>query len=355
MRPTTRLLLATAVTGLAAPAIAATAPFTETFDGGVYTVETPTFEGGASTTVSATLENDALTVASIGDPNSTRQSLSLEVPAAAATPGLSVTQSVDFTITGGFTGVSRLGFVFGVTDPEAAGQGPSDAVYAYIAEPSGAFGEDTGFRTLAFDETGSQIDISNRDDPERLIPILAENTTYNFTSTVDYQFNGDITVSMNLVDAATGGTNYDSGDYSFDILAELPPEGEDPLTIDGAWNSLYFRNFNSPTSTIVFDNWSLTTANLTLPIEGDYDDDGQVAQGDLNLVLNNWGSDAPFDPNGDPFATTTVDQEELNRVLNNWGNQAVPPSFADSAVPEPTLAAALLAGTGLLLRRRVSA
>ncbi|MEM1027244.1 MAG: hypothetical protein AAGJ38_04095, partial [Planctomycetota bacterium] len=75
-----------------------------------------------------------------------------------------------------------------------------------------------------------------------------------------------------------------------------------------------------------------------------------VEQGDLNLVLNNWGQDAPFDSKGDPFATATVDQEELNRVLNNWGSSAAP-SFAGSAVPEPALAAVV--GVGLLgLRRR---
>ncbi|MEM8783547.1 MAG: PEP-CTERM sorting domain-containing protein [Planctomycetota bacterium] len=349
MRPSTRLMIAAAVTGLTTPALGATAPFTETFDGGVYTVETPTFEGGASTTVSAILENDALTVASVGDFNTIRQSLSLEVPAAAATPGRSVTQSVDFTIIGGFTGVSRLGFVFGVTDPETAGQGPSDAVYAYISEPSGDFA-DTSFRTLAFDESGAQIDISNLDDPERFVPFLAENTAYTLTSTVDFQLNGDITVSMNLVDVATGGTAYDSGDYSFDILAELPPEGEDPLTVDGAWYGLYFRNFESPTSEIVFDNWTLTTATLSAGIVGDYDDSGQVEQGDLNLVLNNWGTAAPFDPNGDPFETTNVDQEELNRVLNNWGSTTAP-SFEGAAVPEPG-SLALLAGLAALSRRR---
>ncbi|MEM7577668.1 MAG: hypothetical protein AAF328_09345 [Planctomycetota bacterium] len=86
-------------------------------------------------------------------------------------------------------------------------------------------------------------------------------------------------------------------------------------------------------------------------IVGDYDDSGSVEQGDLNLVLNNWGQDAPFEPNGDPFASLAVDQEELNRVLNNWGNTENPPSFEGSAVPEPALAGAV-AAAGLLLRRR---
>ncbi|MEM8784015.1 MAG: PEP-CTERM sorting domain-containing protein, partial [Planctomycetota bacterium] len=89
-------------------------------------------------------------------------------------------------------------------------------------------------------------------------------------------------------------------------------------------------------------------------IIGDYDDSGQVEQGDLNLVLNNWGQAAPFDPNGDPFDTPNVDQEELNRVLNNWGSTAAP-SFEGSAVPEPATMA-ILGGLALAgLRRRRSA
>ncbi|MEM8782330.1 MAG: hypothetical protein AAGE65_05670 [Planctomycetota bacterium] len=92
---------------------------------------------------------------------------------------------------------------------------------------------------------------------------------------------------------------------------------------------------------------------LVSGIVGDYDDSGQVEQGDLNLVLNNWGAAAPFDPNGDPFETPNVDQEELNRVLNNWGSTTAP-SFEGAAVPEPAMAAALVAA-GLTLRRRRSA
>ncbi|MEM1097696.1 MAG: glycoside hydrolase family 16 protein [Planctomycetota bacterium] len=105
---------------------------------------------------------------------------------------------------------------------------------------------------------------------------------------------------------------------------------------------------------VFFDNAQirLIEAAVALGLVGDYDGDNQVAQGDLNLVLNNWGQARTFeDPGGTVFTTANVDQEELNGVLNNWGAQAAP-SFNGSAVPEPATLAAL-GGLALLgLRRR---
>ncbi|MEM7577137.1 MAG: PEP-CTERM sorting domain-containing protein [Planctomycetota bacterium] len=99
---------------------------------------------------------------------------------------------------------------------------------------------------------------------------------------------------------------------------------------------------------VAFFGTLVTTTGLV----GDYDDSGQVEQGDLNLVLNNWGLDAPFASNGDPFASSQVDQEELNRVLNNWGDTTVSPDLSGFTVPEPASAALVMAGLGLLARRR---
>ncbi|MEM8781375.1 MAG: matrixin family metalloprotease [Planctomycetota bacterium] len=85
-------------------------------------------------------------------------------------------------------------------------------------------------------------------------------------------------------------------------------------------------------------------------IIGDFNGSGSVEQGDLNLVLNNWGldTDAQGVPAGWikrlPFGT--IDQAELNAVLNNWGASAAP----SVDVPEP--AATVLFALGLTLRRR---
>ena len=88
-------------------------------------------------------------------------------------------------------------------------------------------------------------------------------------------------------------------------------------------------------------------------LNGDYNDSGSVEQGDLDLVLNNWGGPrtAGFVANADGFATGNVDQEELDRVLNNWGSSNAP-AFNDVSVPEPASAFALLGGLALVARRR---
>ncbi|MEM7625491.1 MAG: endonuclease [Planctomycetota bacterium] len=86
-------------------------------------------------------------------------------------------------------------------------------------------------------------------------------------------------------------------------------------------------------------------------IEGDYDGNGSVGQGDLNLVLLNWGQSEL--PAGwvatEQYDGVQIGQNELNGVLLNWGS-SVPPDV--SAIPEPASAIFLgLAGLSMLGRR----
>jgi hypothetical protein len=90
-------------------------------------------------------------------------------------------------------------------------------------------------------------------------------------------------------------------------------------------------------------------------IVGDYNGSGTVEQGDLDLVLLNWGADWPPEVTGwvnDQPTDGAVNQNDLDNVLLNWGNTAQ--AAAANAVPEPTCVVILLVGTGaaLLHRRR---
>ncbi|MEM9754127.1 MAG: PEP-CTERM sorting domain-containing protein [Planctomycetota bacterium] len=92
--------------------------------------------------------------------------------------------------------------------------------------------------------------------------------------------------------------------------------------------------------------------NVLGSLYGDANLNGTVEQGDLNAVLNNWGSTGGGWALGDLNGSGSVEQGDLNAVLNNWGSQAAP-DFAGFAVPEPASVIGLLAVVaGLRTRRR---
>ncbi|MEM8783812.1 MAG: hypothetical protein AAGE65_13285 [Planctomycetota bacterium] len=135
------------------------------------------------------------------------------------------------------------------------------------------------------------------------------------------------------------------------LTEEIWPE----LTIEfdqAAFDALHGENSFVLEDFLAFE---FSTSLVVPGLAGDYNDSGQVEQGDLNLVLNNWGLPRPFEANAEPFATASVDQEELNRVLNNWGDRAGPPDMSRLDVPEPGGLAVALGLSGLMLRRRPSA
>ena len=81
------------------------------------------------------------------------------------------------------------------------------------------------------------------------------------------------------------------------------------------------------------------TQFVVATLEGDHNGDGFISQADLDLVLLNWGGDAPAGWASDGF-DGTMSQNELDAVLLNWGN-GTPPSV--NAIPEPA-SVVLLAG-----------
>jgi hypothetical protein len=95
----------------------------------------------------------------------------------------------------------------------------------------------------------------------------------------------------------------------------------------------------------------LADSHIPEPAAGDFDDSGAVGQGDLNLVLQNWGDTSPPVPAGwiNEQPTGLIGQAYLNTVLQNWGNSVV---ASASAVPEPTTSALALAALCLVMSKR---
>ncbi|MEM9751929.1 MAG: SGNH/GDSL hydrolase family protein [Planctomycetota bacterium] len=150
-------------------------------------------------------------------------------------------------------------------------------------------------------------------------------------------------------------------DYA-EVLAELALENENTVFLNlfdeagdnALLNDQYLLDGVHPNDPgVAYFGERLGDLYLAATAVGDYDASGSVEQGDLNLVLNNWGLDTELAgvpdgwflglPNG------AIDQEELNAVLNNWGGPTAPDL---TALPEPTAAAALLGLLAAVRRRR---
>jgi hypothetical protein len=102
-----------------------------------------------------------------------------------------------------------------------------------------------------------------------------------------------------------------------------------------------------------FDVTTLVRLPPAMMLPGDYNASGAVEQGDLDLVLLNWGNQLT-DPAGagwiTHFPSGLVDQTELDTVLLNWGSSV---AVGTAAVPEPSSLAllAVLLVLGSLCRR----
>ena len=77
---------------------------------------------------------------------------------------------------------------------------------------------------------------------------------------------------------------------------------------------------NTPES--IFDRHATLNGSITHLLRGDYNNNGQVEQGDLDLVLLNWGRDASTPPAGwtSDLPSGLIDQDELDRLLLHWGD-----------------------------------
>ncbi|MEM1026667.1 MAG: glycosyl hydrolase [Planctomycetota bacterium] len=155
--------------------------------------------------------------------------------------------------------------------------------------------------------------------------------------------NGDLAVSYAGFSSMEEGASYDLFDFA---------------SISGAFGDIVLPALSDgllwDTSALLTEGILAVVSAVALP--GDFDGDGLVAQGDLNLVLSHWGVDTSISgiPSGwiNELPDGPVDQAELNAVLSNWGAAAAP-SFGGSAIPEPATAAWAFVGA-LAISRRVN-
>jgi len=69
---------------------------------------------------------------------------------------------------------------------------------------------------------------------------------------------------------------------------------------------------------------SEVTATYEPILAGDLDGNGIVGQGDLDIILDNWGESPPSDPRADPSGDGSVGQADLDIVLDDWGEASTP-------------------------------
>lgn len=126
------------------------------------------------------------------------------------------------------------------------------------------------------------------------------------------------------------------------------------FNLDGGPNA----GFGSLGGVITLDGelpWIAQVTGNAIVRLGDANLNGTVEQGDLDAVLNNWGSINRAWNAGDFTGDGTVDQGDLDAVLNNWGAGNAPSFVGFSALPEPGSLAVLTAiGVGIGLRRRAA-
>lgn len=83
---------------------------------------------------------------------------------------------------------------------------------------------------------------------------------------------------------------------------------------------------------------------------GDFDGNGAIGDGDLTLLLANWGKTVPSVPVGwvyDRPTAPNVGDEEFTKLLSTWGQG----SATSMLVPEPTAVTVVAVGPTMAMLR----
>jgi len=241
---------------------------------------------------------------------------------------------------------SEYGGTSGDSHPNSTANATSTALFATNASNFIDDAWDAFFNGLAYTLTVTNGSGSGNYDPDDVVAISADTPD---SGKLFIRWIGDIgyvsdayasstTVTMpavNISVTATYGWGYTltvnsgsgSGLYLYstvvDVSADAAPTGAafDQWVGDTAGIADPFSA--ATTYTIPTSSCEITATYLSA-LPGDLDDDGFVGQGDLDIVLDNWGDDPPADPRADPSGDDFVGQADLDIVLDDWGNGTLP-------------------------------
>lgn len=121
------------------------------------------------------------------------------------------------------------------------------------------------------------------------------------------------------------------------VFAEDPAGLHAPEGFYGASSGLYTPELYETLHATIWQ----AVRQISSRFVGDYNGNGIVDQGDLDLVLLNWSKESDPAPEGwlVDHPRGAIDQQELDRVLINWGRSQLRSNTA--AVPEPRTLALL--------------
>jgi hypothetical protein len=139
----------------------------------------------------------------------------------------------------------------------------------------------------------------------------------------------DLTVTATYVSVYQLTVNSGTGDGLYlagtvvGVVADAPPSGYAFDNWTGDVGGLADVNAASTTYTMPAASCVITAAYAVTELPGDLNDDGFVGQGDLNIVLSQWGKGGAeiTDPRADANHDNFVGQGDLNVVLAGWGSQ----------------------------------
>jgi len=130
------------------------------------------------------------------------------------------------------------------------------------------------------------------------------------------------------VHSGGGDGLYEAGQV-VDVAADPAPSGREFACWTGDTAALADPQAADTTLTMPAADVEVTATYSAVvpPLPGDLNGDGFVGQGDLNIVLAQWGKGAPphepiTDPRADANHDNFVGQSDLNMVLADWGKRA---------------------------------